>query len=151
MEPKRKYKSSLQERTALTSTGQPVEKREIPVTTLDLLVEEQKLQPPFGLKIDTEGFELEVIHGAAKFWRETQFVIAEVSLVERFVGGYSFSEFTEAMTKNGFFLWDILNTHERYVDAVFLPSLNHQPTSLLLRHARSRARNIVRSFAKRRN
>lgn len=150
VEPERKYKSSLQERTALTATGQPTKKREVPVTTLDLLTKEQDLRPPFGLKIDTEGFELEVIRGAAEFLRKTQFVIAEVSLMERFVGGYSFPEFTETMTRNGFFLWQIVNTHERYVDAVFLPSFDHQPTSLLLRHTRSRARNIVKSIIKRR-
>ncbi len=151
IEPKSFHKSSLQERTALTSTGHPTENREVPVTTLDTLMEERNFRPPFGLKIDTEGFELEVIRGAAKFLRKTQFVIAEVSVAERFVGGYSFPEFTEAMTRNGFFLWDIVNIGRgRIVDALFLPSFNYQPTSLLLRSARSRARNIVQSIEKRR-
>ncbi len=84
--------------------------------------------------------------------REARFVIAEVSVAERFVGGYSFTEFTEAMVGNGFFLWEILNPGRgRIVDAVFRPALNHQTTRLLLRHTRSRARNIVRSIGRRRS
>jgi FkbM family methyltransferase len=150
VEPKRIHKSSLHQRTAMTSTGDLAEKRKITVTTLDTLMEERSFRPPFGLKIDTEGFELEVIRGAPKFLRKTQFVIAEVSVAERFVGGYSFAEFTGAMTRNGFFLWDIVNVGGgRIVDAVFLPSFNYQPTSLLLRSARSRAKNIMRAVGQR--
>jgi FkbM family methyltransferase len=150
VEPKRVHKSSLQERTDLTSTGDPAEKREVPVITLDTLMKEHKLQPPFGLKIDTEGFELEVVEGAAAFLRNTQFVIAEVSVAKRFVGGYSFPEFTEAMTRNGFFLWDIMNPGgKKFVDAVFLTSFNYQPTALLLYHARLRAKNTVRALKQR--
>jgi len=149
-QPNRIHKSSFHERTALTSTGDPAEKREIVVTTLDTLMEKHNLQPPFGPKIDSEGFELEVIQGAPKFLRKTQFVIAEVSVAKRFVGGYSFPEFTEAMTRNGFFLWDIMNVGgKRYVDAVFRPAFNYQPTALLLRSARSRAKNIIRAIGQR--
>jgi FkbM family methyltransferase len=146
----RPHMSSFLERTAKTSTGDPTDKREVPVTTLDTLMEEHNLQPPFGLKIDTEGFELEAIKGAPKFLRKTQFVIAEVSITKRFVGGYSFSEFTEAMNRNGFFLWDLMTIRRRFVDAVFRPSFNHWPTSLLLSRARLRARNVMRAIRQRR-
>jgi FkbM family methyltransferase len=150
VEPERIHKSSLQERTAVSSTSDPAEKREVPVITLDTLMEEHNLQPPFGLKIDTEGFELEVIEGATAFLRNTQFVIAEVSVAKRFVGGYSFPEFTEAMIRNGFFLWDIMNPGgKRFVDAVFLPSFDYQPTPLLLHHARLRTKNIMRALRRR--
>jgi FkbM family methyltransferase len=146
----RPHMSSFLERTAKTSTSDPTDKREVPVTTLDTLMEEHNLQPPFGLKIDTEGFELEVIKGAPKFLRKTQFVIAEVSITKRFVEGYSFSEFTEAMNRNGFFLWDLMTIRRRFVDAVFRPSFNHWPTSLVLSHARLGARNVMRAIRQRR-
>ena len=149
VEPTKNQMSSFHERTATTSTGDPTEKRKVPVITLDTLAEQHNLRPPFGLKIDTEGFELEVVQGATDFLRNTQFVIAEVSVTERFVGSYSFPAFTEAMTRNGFFLWDIVHAHERYVDAVFLPSFRYQPTSLLLSHVRLRAKNIVRTIGRR--
>ena len=100
--------SSFLARTDLTSTGKQVEKREVGVKTLDTLMEEYGLEPPFGLKIDTEGFEDQVIRGATNFLRRTEFVIAEVSVAERFVDSYTFAEFTELMDENDFFLWDVL-------------------------------------------
>jgi FkbM family methyltransferase len=42
-------------------------KRKVPLVTLDRLLEKYSLQPPFGLKIDTEGFELEVVEGGRIF------------------------------------------------------------------------------------
>ena len=149
VEPAKNQMSSFYERTATTATADPTEKREVPIITLDMLAERHNLRPPYGLKIDTEGFELEVIKGATDFLRKTQFVVAEVSVTERFVGSYSFPEFTETMTRNGFFLWTILNTHERYVDAVFLPSFHYQTKSLLLSYAWLRAKNIMRSIGQR--
>jgi FkbM family methyltransferase len=68
--------SSFLARTNLTSTGKQVEKREVAVKTLDTLVEEYGLESPFGLKIDTEGFEDQVIRGATNFLRRTEFVAA---------------------------------------------------------------------------
>ncbi len=109
VEPNMRKKSSIHSRTNLTSTGDPVEKREIPATTLDVLMKKHNFEPPFGLKIDTEGFEYQVIEGASDFLRETQFVIAEVSVAKRFTESYSFSEFIEIMDRSGFSLYDILD------------------------------------------
>jgi FkbM family methyltransferase len=118
--PKMPSMSSIHRRTESTSTSSPLEKREIPVTTLDKLTKEHNFQPPFGLKIDTEGFELQVIEGASEFLRETEFVIAELSVAERFTGSYVFSEFTDAMNRNEFYLWDILHIGgKNFVDVVF--------------------------------
>lgn len=65
---RRTGKSSLLERTAITRDDHDdKERRSVPVTTLDTLLEERQLRGPFGLKIDTEGFELEVIRGATEF------------------------------------------------------------------------------------
>ncbi len=120
VEPRRISMSSILERTDSTSTGFEAEKREIPMTTLDRLMEKHNFQPPFGLKIDVEGFEYQAIQGATAFLRKTQFVIAEVSVRKRFKESYSFSEFTALMNRNGFFLWDILQIGgDKFVDAVF--------------------------------
>lgn len=77
-----------------------IEKREVPVITLDKLSKSQ--EAPFGIKIDTEGAEMDVIKGAKQTLKKTEFVIAEVSVRERFLGGYRFSDFIGAMGKNGF-------------------------------------------------
>jgi FkbM family methyltransferase len=113
--------SSFLARTNLTSTGKQVEKREVAVKTLDTLMEEYGFEPPFGLKIDTEGFEDQVIRGATNFLRRTEFVIAEVSLAERFVDSYTLAELTELMDENDFFLWDVLGVSGlRFLDVAFV-------------------------------
>jgi FkbM family methyltransferase len=102
-------------------------KRKVPLVTLDGILEKYSLQPPFGLKIDTEGFELEVVEGGgAHFLSNTEFVIAEVAIIQRVEGGYSFFDFVRAMDEHGFRICDILangrleNPPELYVvDALF--------------------------------
>lgn len=120
--------SSFLARTNLTSTGKQVEKREVAVKTLDTLIEEYGFEPPFGLKIDTEGFEDQVIRGATNFLRRTEFVIAEVSLAERFVDSYTLAEFTELMDENDFFLWDVLGVSGlRFLDVTFVRRSKKEP------------------------
>ena len=125
VEPNKRSKSSIHARTDLTSTGDPVEKRKIPVTTLDALAEKNDFRPPFGLKIDTEGFEYQVVEGAPNFLRETQFVIAEVNVAEVYEGSYSFADFVGIMDEHGFSLCDILHTRRT----------KSSPTELLLMDA----------------
>jgi len=122
-------KSSIQQRSALTETGQISEKREISVSTLDALLESRGWEPPFGLKIDTEGFELEVVKGADAFLAHCQFVIAEVSVAERFRNSYSFAGFVHAMDQRGFRVCDVLEIdratsppESKYLDLVFRPT-----------------------------
>lgn len=155
VEPRRIAMSSFLERTELTATGRHLEKREVRLTTLDTLMKEYDLRPPFGLKIDAEGFEYQVIEGAPAFLRKTQFVIAEVSLGQRFKEGYTFHDFAEIMNANGFYLWDILHIGgKKFVDAVFRPSLGHQSSLSVLsriRLARLRATYLARQYLRRRH
>jgi hypothetical protein len=101
-------RSSLLRRTLHTATGAQVHKREIPIKTIDEIVVERGLSGPFGVKIDTEGYELEVIRGAKSVLHDTQFIIAEVSVLPRFEGGYTFFDFISALHEEGFFLSDVL-------------------------------------------
>ena len=60
-------KGSLWESSLLVAGWGDAETREertIQVATLDSLLEDRRWTPPFGLKIDTEGFEDRVIRGA---------------------------------------------------------------------------------------
>jgi FkbM family methyltransferase len=86
--------------------------KEIPVRTLDALMHERGWEAPFGLKIDTEGFEREVIQGATEVLRYTQFVIAEVSVIRRFEGSYSFAEIVGLLEERNFALYDILDAQK---------------------------------------
>jgi FkbM family methyltransferase len=104
---------------------QALERREIEVTTLDALLAERQWNGPFGLKIDTEGFEYAVVQGAKALLRQTQFVIAEVSVSHHFEGSASFAEFVALMDAEGLALCDLLDGQRRgtegidYLDAMF--------------------------------
>ena len=101
------------------------EERTVTVTTLDELWRRREWAPPFGLKLDVEGYEHEAVEGAAELLGETQFVIAEVSVLERYDGGHTFAGFVLQMDSYGFALCDILdgarqaNRELGYVDAMF--------------------------------
>lgn len=61
-----------------------------------------------------------MIKGTSRLLRDTRFVIAELSVAERFRRGYAFSDLAERMDAMGFYLWDILNVvGRRFVDAAF--------------------------------
>lgn len=120
VEPVLPPKSSILTRTPLTATGDRLIRREVPVTTLDGLLGEPWLNPPFGLKLDTEGYELEVVRGGAEFLRSTHFVIAEVSVADRFIDGYGFAEFIAEMDRLGFRAVDVLASRGRHADFLFV-------------------------------
>ena len=56
------------------------EVRKVPVVTLDGLVQEHGLEGPFIMKLDVQGYELEVLAGAEQTLASTEAVIAEASL-----------------------------------------------------------------------
>ncbi|HTO08727.1 MAG TPA: FkbM family methyltransferase [Myxococcota bacterium] len=102
-------RSSALARTELTRTGGRIERRRVPVTTLDALVERHSLRPPFGLKIDAEGYELEILRGAESTLRETRFVVAETSVQRRFAGSYRFLDLLQLMDASDFVLESVLH------------------------------------------
>jgi FkbM family methyltransferase len=85
------------------------EPRKVEVATLDRLLVERGWEPPFGLKIDAEGYELRVVQGARRLLEQTRFVLAEVAVGRRLEGGYTFAEFVRAMDEQGFALCDVVD------------------------------------------
>ena len=102
-------RSAIPCRTSLEAGEKTYTTRIVPVTTLDWLLAEHQFQPPFGLKIDVEGWEDRVINGAGKFLEQTEFVIAEVSVAQRFNEGYAFAGFIALMETFGFSACDFLD------------------------------------------
>ncbi|GEM_PF-611539 len=119
-------KSSILARTDLTATGGRLDRRRVPVTPLDSIVAQHGLQPPFGIKIDTEGYEMEVVRGASETLSRTSFLIAEVSVQERFEGGYRLIEFLDQMRAHGFEAGNVLSARPdrrglvRFMDMLFV-------------------------------
>jgi FkbM family methyltransferase len=119
--------SSLYSRHPFAKISDTATPRRVRVTTIDRILANHAFPAPFGLKIDTEGAELEVIRGAAATLEWTVFVIAEVNVLHgRFEGSYSFAQFIAAMDQAGFEVCDLLgvgrrgsSSHVNYVDLVF--------------------------------
>lgn len=121
-------KSSFNDRSQLTRRDDELlERRIVEMTTLDAIFSERApLQAPIVLKLDTEGHELSALRGARKLLRETEYVIAEVSIARRFEGSYRFEEVVEFMDQQGFSIFSFLQVAQargemqpRFVDVVF--------------------------------
>jgi FkbM family methyltransferase len=87
------------------------------------------LPGPFFLKIDTEGFELEVLRGAVKVLEQTDVVLMEVAIAKRQEEEPDLIEIGTFMKANGFRLIDfpVLTQQSRgghlfYVDVAFARS-----------------------------
>jgi FkbM family methyltransferase len=94
--------------------------REVPITTLDKLVQERGWTAPFGLKLDVEGYERFVIQGATSVLAETQFVIAELPISPRFEDDWTTGQFIDLMRSHGFEVADILDATRAYADVRFV-------------------------------
>jgi FkbM family methyltransferase len=86
-----------------------VVEREISLTTLDALREEHDWEPPFGLKMDVEGAEGEVVKGATRFLEETEFIVTEILMRQSLPGGTPPSEIITLLGQRGFEVYDILD------------------------------------------
>lgn len=109
-------------RAARTAMGVPIDthKRiaevqsfEARVIRLDDLVADHPARP-YGLKIDTEGFEYGVIEGAAEFLAHCEFVIVETTVKRRFDGQKPFSAFVALMAAHGFEALETLTEFDRH-------------------------------------
>ena len=112
-------------RDALAQTFRSISTRTVPVTTLDRIAADYDGR--FGLKIDTEGYEAEVLEGAAEMLHRTDFVILELSLTARFDGVAAPSRVINRLAKAGLELRDVLRVSDgagkrakpRHIDAMF--------------------------------
>jgi FkbM family methyltransferase len=96
---------------------------EVSRTTLDRLA---NYEPPFFIKLDVEGAELDVLVGATESLKGTEMVLMEISIFPRHQTEASFSEMIDFMDDAGFALFDIVDMSQAgvggqliYVDAAF--------------------------------
>jgi len=102
-----------------------LERLTIPTVPLDLLVQETGMKPPYLLKIDVEGAELDVLKGALRTLSQTEAVIIETSIGKRRVGAAEFGDVVCFMREQGFSVFDLLSGSNwkgrlSLVDAVFV-------------------------------
>ena len=101
--------SSFERRTSISDRQHPLEEIIVQVKTLDDLYDKYEvMRNGFGLKIDTEGFELNILKGAIRSLAVCDFIILEVSTSQRFHNGYNCSELMTFLYHQGFHLKEIL-------------------------------------------
>lgn len=115
-------KSTVLTRTPLTA-GRIETTYEIELDVLDNVLDAYP-HGGIGLKIDTEGYEMEVMKGVTRHLSRIEFVLAEVSVKNRFENSYSFAEFVSFMDTKGLRFYNIANPSSpkapNYFDCVFL-------------------------------
>ena len=127
---------TLEHSTIAGGLGPAGDGREVPMTTLDALFAERGWEPPFGLKIDVEGYEDQVVLGAAEVLSHTQFVIAEIQVADRFRHNYTVPGLMELLATHGLVLHDILDGHKakesgglHFIDALFIKRRRKRPNA----------------------
>ncbi len=114
--------SSILKVADINFESDPLDKRKIQIKTLDSNTDSETNLGKLGVKIDTEGFELNIILGASKTLKSTEFVLAEVRHNhESFQGVYKLHEFINAMHDNGFVLSMIITAKPFIADLCFQP------------------------------
>lgn len=120
-------KSSFHSRTALTISSAACEPRTVPVQPLDNLVLGSRWEPPYVLKVDTEGHDLNVLQGAAHTLTQTVVLYCEITVGHRFNDSYAFSDLAGFLIAQGFELVDILagprgpDGRTLFLDTVWIP------------------------------
>ena len=94
--------------------------KKLKISKLDTLLKDKNKLGSIGIKIDTEGYELDVVLGATETLKFTKFVIAEVRHNhESLKGVYKLHEFMKAMNQNNITLSKILTTKPFIADLCF--------------------------------
>jgi len=106
---------------------------EVPVISLDAEVERRQLKGPFLLKLDTHGFEVPILEGAAGILEQAELVIIETynyHLTEDSLLHYQMCEF---MTQRGFSTIEMVDFKLRkhdysfwQMDTFFIPSTREE-------------------------
>lgn len=98
-------------------TGNPYGiQREVGLETLDALIRSGVCPEPDLLKLDVQGYELEVLKGATNALRKIQAVIAEVSFFPFQTGMPLFHVVTGHLAEHGFLAYDVLGLCLRPLD-----------------------------------
>jgi FkbM family methyltransferase len=90
--------------------------RTVPAVALDQLVQDYQMRAPFLIKIDVQGAELDVLLGAEKILKDTEYIILEVSFFEIFKQGAQFYDVVTFMKTKGFVVYDVCGLQYRPLD-----------------------------------
>jgi FkbM family methyltransferase len=89
---------------------------EVPMTTVDTLVKQKGLQPPFLIKLDTHGFEVPILEGACDTLPQTSMVVMETYNFQFTSTNLRFYEMCTYMETRGFRPVDMIDPLHRPLD-----------------------------------
>lgn len=92
------------------------QQREVKIITVDSLIESNQIPIPDLIKIDVQGFELEVLKGSSKVFGHTEAFIIEVSFFEFMSETPLFSEVVAFMSQKGYEVYDFPGFLRRPLD-----------------------------------
>ena len=108
-------------------TPLPVPTIIVPVTTIDALVAERQLKPPFLIKLDTHGFEVPILEGARQTLQNANLLVIETYNFRLRPGSPKFHELCQLLSSWGFetidFCEPIFRAHDHALwqfDLVFI-------------------------------
>ncbi len=97
------------------------EQRRVSVVTINSLVEQDKILLPQLVKLDVEGFELEVLKGASTLLGCTEIFILEVILFPLEINSPQFAEVISFMNQRGYVVYDFAGFgHRPYDEALMI-------------------------------
>lgn len=90
--------------------------RSVSTAPLDVLVKNAGAAPPYLLKVDVQGGELDVLDGAGETLKNTELLILEASFLPFFDGAPLFHDVIAYMKAKGFVVYDIFGLSHRPLD-----------------------------------
>lgn len=119
--------TSLLASSPLRDTGsEEIERMPVSLRRLDSIFSRfENVGHPILMKIDTEGYELEVLKGSVESLRQIKYLVLEVSVIERFKESYTCRDIFEFLHEHDFVLHTCLSSSVdtqgfcRVIDAVF--------------------------------
>ena len=98
----------LDNHVAAEPSSKTLSSEDVSVLPLDVAIGELNLfDKNFFIKIDTQGYEWNVLKGALKTLKNSVCVLCEVSIVPLYEGQRTWLEIIDEMEKTGFYLWAI--------------------------------------------
>jgi FkbM family methyltransferase len=102
-----------------SSTNATNNVRSIPVTRIDMVVEEKKLTGPFIIKLDTHGFEVPILQGCERILNDVELFIIECYGFRIADKSLLFWEMCAYMESLGFRVFDVVSLMNRPKDGAF--------------------------------
>jgi len=87
------------------------------MTTLDNVIDENNLQAPGLVKIDAQGYELEILKGSQRALQSAEACLLETSLIEYNKGAPLIAETVRFMSSQGFVVYDLCGQSRRQSDS----------------------------------